>query len=72
MDAVLDRQEQYSRYNCLLIHGGKEVEGEDTDGLLIKVKDEYMNQKIKSEDIDRSHRLGNPKEKSKNAKPRPL
>ena len=30
-----------------------------------------MNQKIKPEDIDKSHRLGNLK-KSKNAKPRPI
>ena len=31
MDSVLDRQEQYSRRNSLLIHGVDEVEGEDTD-----------------------------------------
>ena len=28
MDAVLDRQKQYSRRNCVLIHGIEEVEGE--------------------------------------------
>ena len=61
MDTVLDRQEQYSRRNCLLIHGVDEVEGEDTDELSIKVIEEHMNQKIKPEDIGRSHRLGNPK-----------
>ena len=27
MDTVLDRQEQYSRRNCLLIHGVNKVEG---------------------------------------------
>ena len=42
MDAVLDRQEQYSRRNCLLIHGVDEVEGEDT---VIKVIEEHVNQK---------------------------
>ena len=31
MGAVLDRQEQYSRCNCLLIHGFNELEGEGTD-----------------------------------------
>ena len=60
MDVGLDRQEQYSRRNCLLIHGVDEVKGEDTDELSIKVIEEHMNQKIKPEDIDRSHRLGNP------------
>ena len=67
MDAVLDRQEQYSRRNCPLIHGVDEVEGEDTE-LSIKVIEENMNQKIKHDDIaDWSHRLGNPT-KSENAK----
>ena len=61
VDAVLDIQEQYSRRNCLLIHGVEEVEGEDTNELCIKVIEEDMNQTIKPEDIDRSHRLGNPK-----------
>ena len=31
MGAVLDRQEQYSRSNCLLINGFNEVEGEGID-----------------------------------------
>ena len=53
MDAVLNRQEQYSRRNCLLIHGVDEVQGEDTDELSIRVIEEHMNKKIKPEDIDR-------------------
>ena len=57
MDAVLDRQEQYSRCNCLLIRGVHEVEGDDTNELSIKVIEEHTNQKIKPEDIDKSHRL---------------
>ena len=66
VDAVLDIHEQYSRRNCLLIHGVEEVEGEDTNELCIKVIEEDMNQTIKPEDIDRSHRLGNPKKIYKN------
>ena len=46
-----------------------EVEGEDTNGLSVKVIEVHINQKIKPEDIDRSHRLGNQK-KSIKAKPR--
>ena len=71
MDTVLDRQEQYSRCYCLLIHGVDEAEGADTDGLSIEVIEEHVNQKIKNEDIDRSHRLGNPK-KSIKVKPQPI
>ena len=37
----------------------------DTDELSIKVIKEHMNQKIEPEDIDRSHRLGNPKKSVK-------
>ena len=65
MDAVLERQEQYSRRNCLLIHGVNQVEGVDTDELSIEVAEEHMNQKIKHGDIDRLHRLGNPKKSIK-------
>ena len=43
-----------------------DVEGEGTYELSIKIIEEYMNQKIKPEDI-RSHWLGNPK-KCRNAK----
>ena len=31
MDAVVDKQEQYSRRNCLLVHGIVEETTEDTD-----------------------------------------
>ena len=44
---------------CLLIHGADEVEDEDTHELSSKVIEEHTNQKIKSEHIDRSHRLEN-------------
>ena len=40
MDAVLDRQEQYSRRDRFLIHGVNEVEGKDTDELSMKVIEE--------------------------------
>ena len=53
-----------------MIQGVDEVEGEETDELSNKVIEEYINQKIKPEDIDRSHRLGKPKISIK-AKPRP-
>ena len=36
MDRSLDRHEQYSRRNCLLIHGVKENEKEDTDEVVIE------------------------------------
>ena len=53
-----------------MIHQVDETEGEDTNELSAKVKEEHMNQTINLEDIDRSHKIRNLK-KSKNAKHQP-
>ena len=58
MDRSLDRHEQYSRRNCLLIHGVKENEKEDTDEVVIEFFEKEMEEKLSANDIDRSHRLG--------------
>ena len=69
MDRSLDRHEQYSRRNCLLIHGVKENEKEDTDEVVIEFFEKEMEEKLSANDIDRSHRLG--KEQS-GTRPRPI
>ena len=71
MDAVIDRQEQYSWRNCLLVHGIVEETVEDTDEKIINTLQQSMDETIKPEDIDRSYRLGKPKF-SKYAKLRPI
>ena len=71
MDAVIDRQEKYSRRNCLLKHGIVKETAEDTDEKIINKLQQSMDETIKPEDIDKSHRLCKPKS-SKNAKPRPM
>ena len=58
MDRSLDRHEQYSRKNCLLIHGVKENEKEDSDKIVIEIFEKEMQEKVSTNDIDRSHRLG--------------
>ena len=70
MDAVVDRQEEYSMRNCILVHGIVEETVEDTNEKIITLQ-QSMDETLKPEDIDRSHRLGKPKS-SKNAKPRPI
>ena len=67
--AETDRQEQYSRKNCLLIHGIPENKNENTDVLAMEVIDTKMDIKITENDIDRTHRIGKPKN---NGKPRPI
>ena len=58
MDRSLDHHEQYFRRNCLLIHGVKENEKEDTDEVVIEFFEKEMEEKLSANDIDRSHRLG--------------
>ena len=69
LKGCLDRQEQYSRRNCLLIHGLPESKNENTDELVIDTIKEKMGEEIEKDEIDRSHRLGAPKN---NGKSRPI
>ena len=58
MDAVVDRQEQCSRRNYVLVHGIVEETVQDTDEKIIITLQQRVDETIKPEDIDRSHRLG--------------
>ena len=69
MDRSLDCHEQYSRRNCLLIHGVKENEKEDTDEIVIEIFEKEMQEKVAVNDIDRSHRLC---KKHTGSRPRPI
>ena len=65
----LDCHEQYSRGNCLLIHGVKEKDKEDTDKVVIEFFEKEMEEKLSANDIDRSHRLG---KKQTGSRPQPI
>ena len=65
----LDRQQQYSRRNCLLINGLLESKNENTNELVIDTIKEKMREEIEKVEIHRSHRLGAPKD---NGKTRPI
>ena len=66
----IDDLEQYSRRNCLLLHGVVETNGECTDGIIIKTCVEELGIDVKQVDLDRSHRPG--KVKRNDNKPRPI
>ena len=58
---VEDRQdegEQYSRRNCLLLHGVPEVKDENTDRLVLHHLQKVTGNEVKITDLDRTHRLG--------------
>ena len=52
-----DRKEQYSRRNCLLLHGITDNEAENTDDFVLRTANEKMNIELSSSDLDRTHRV---------------
>ena len=64
----VNRQEQYSRRNCFLIHGIKEERNENTDDIVVKFIQDDLQEEINFEDLDRTHRTG----KVNNGKSRPI
>ena len=65
MEAQVDQQAQYTRRNCLLFHGIIEEKDKDTDSIIINTVKEETDLEILPNDLDRSHRIGNPKTKKK-------
>lgn len=61
----IDGLEQYGRRNCLLFHGIPEEDGENTDETFINQVSEHLGVVLQPTDLDRSHRLGKPKEDGK-------
>ena len=65
LEESIDAQQQYSRRNCLLLHGIEETKGEDTDNLGLEVLSDDMGLNILQTALDHSHRISNPKTKKK-------
>ena len=57
-----DEAEQYSRRNCVRIHGIPETDDENTDNIIVKLCGE-IGADIFQDNIDRSHRVGRRSEK---------
>ena len=73
---AIDDQEQRNRNNCLLLHGVEELDGENTDDVVLNILNESLQLPVVLENIQRSHRLG-PRNASRNTrqnptKPRPI
>ena len=63
LSSEIDDLEQYSRRNCLVLHGVNESNDENTNEILIKTFSEELGVQIKEDDLDRDHRPGKPKRK---------
>lgn len=61
LEQAIDDNSQYSRRNCLLIHGVPEVPNENIDVIISQTLNTQMNLGISVENlVDRAHRLGKP------------
>ena len=65
LEQIIDRQEQYSRRNCILIHGVKEEQNEDTDNVVVKLIKDSLEEDVDLTELDRSHRIGKKKSNGK-------
>ena len=70
LEKKAEDQEQYSRRNCLLIHGLTETKTEDTDEMVLDIINNKLNIEISQISIYRGHRLG--KRKGPGQKPRAI
>ena len=70
LEKKIDRQEQNSRRNCILIYGLKEEKKEITNDRILKLFREELNEHVLFVDLDRTHRIG--KKRDSNSKPRPV
>ena len=59
LESQADQAEQYSRRNCLRISGYTEDPNEKVDDIVMKLASD-VGSPIQLDDIDRSHRVGNP------------
>ena len=51
LNRVTDRQEQYPRRNCILLHGVNESENEDSDTIVTETLNELLQEKLTDIDI---------------------
>ena len=58
LEESIDQQGQYTRRNCLLIHGVEENSNEDTDKLVLNIINNDLEIDLTEVAIDRTHRIG--------------
>ena len=69
LESKIDHQEQYSRRNCILIHGTLENKEENTDQQAIDFINDNLDIRIGEIGIDRSHSIGRYEKARKEVRP---
>ena len=57
LESIIDKQEQYFCWNCLLFNGLEEESNENTGQRVICVLNESMGETTSSQDIDETYKL---------------
>ena len=70
LSIAVEKQKQYSRRNCFLLHGIPEKKQENTEKLCIKAINKHLDLAVNDRDISRTHRIGNPRNAGE--KPTPI
>ena len=65
LEHLVDRQEQYSRRNCLLVHEIVETNNKNKENLVLKTINEKLDIEITENEIDRSHGIGRKKDEQR-------
>ena len=65
----VDKQEQYSKRNCLLLHGIPGNKNEKTDDWCVATINEHLELWITETDIERTHRIGIPRDAGQKSRP---
>ena len=69
LSGQVDKQEQYSRRNCLLLHGIPRNNNEKTDNLCLAAMNDHLELSITEADIERTHRIGKPRDSGQKLRP---
>ena len=64
----VDKQEEYSRCNCLLLHGIPENKNEKTDDLCLAAINEQLELSVTEANIEPTHRIGKPTDASQKSR----
>ena len=70
LEDEIEDQQQYSRRNCLLVHGIQEKPKEDVEGLVMDVLENKLQAGVTKNQISRVHRIG--KKRTDQGKPRSI
>ena len=65
----VENQEQYSRRNCLLVHSIPEEQGKSNDSIVLNAINKHLEKEVTEDDIERTHRVGKPKQNKKTPRP---